>query len=183
VLSNPTPRRLSLTGTTVTPPGPFSIVDDGCTGTVDAGSSCVVQVEFAPTTVGQVTASLVFQFADQQAVVVRLDGDGSPEPTVDVVPAVAGEGQTVTVFGVGFPAGSTVQFVRQELPGSEQIIVDDDGTFAQVVVVQPNTPAGPTSWSVDAQPGVFAQASAQLLVSNRGASSGDAALRGTLTGR
>lgn len=182
VLSNRTSSTVTLSGASIAPPGPFAILDDGCTGRLGAGSSCVVQVEFAPTAVGIVTASLQFQVVGRSTVVATLTGEGSPEPTIDVVPAVAGEGQAVTVFGAGYPAGSTVRFVRQELPGGVEVTVDDDGTFAHIVVVVPNTPTGPTTWTVEAEPDLFGEATTQLLVSNRGSTSDAAALRGTLTG-
>jgi hypothetical protein len=182
-LSNPSSRTIAVSGAAVAPPGPFAIVDDGCTGLLAAGSTCVVQIEFAPTAVGTATASLVFQLVGQPAVVASLEGEGSPEPTLDLVPAVAGEGQTVTVFGAGFPAGLSVEFVRQEVPGAETVDVDADGTFAHVVVVLPNTPAGPTTWSIEEQTDLFGEVSTQLLVSNRGTTAAGAALRGGLIAR
>jgi len=98
------------------------------------------------------------------------------------VPAVAGAGQTVTVFGVGFPPGSTVELSQPGSSTTEPIVVDADGTFAHVVVVMPNTLTGPAVLGVSGQPDAFDDVAAELLVSSREATSADAALRGALAG-
>jgi hypothetical protein len=183
MLTNPTARSLRIAATTIDTPEVFSVVLDSCTGTSLApGASCSVEVQFAPVAVGQAVASAAFQLGDGSIVTASLAGYGAPEPTLDLLPAVAGAGQTVTAFGVGFPPGSTIEFSQPGSTTSEAIVVDVDGTFAHVVVVLPNTPTGPALLSVVGQPGVFDGVTAELLVSSRGGASGDAALRGGLAG-
>lgn len=166
------------------PPGPFAVTQDGCSGRVE--TSCAVEVQFAPTAIGPVTGSVAFRLADGSVVAARLDGTGSPQPTLDVVPGVGGAGQTVTLFGAGFPDGATIQLRRGTDPVADQVVVDADGTFAHVIVVLPNSPTGPMALTVDGEPDVFDATTTELLVSTRGAGSNDAALRGgasSLAGR
>lgn len=161
----------------VEPTGVFSIVDDSCTGSFNAG--CTVSVQFAPTEVGAASASIMFDLDDGSVVSAMLEGVGTPAPTMDLVPAVAGRGQTVTVFGTGFPAGSTIEFRREGTARPEQVAVDGDGTFAHVLVVLPNTPTGPMALTVPAQTDTFDDVTVDLLVSTRGAGSGNVALHNT----
>jgi len=182
-LTNATDRAVQATTVSIDLPDVFTIASDGCGGTsITPGASCVVDVQFAPITVGSAFAAVVFGLSDGSVVTAALDGAGVPGPTLDVVPAVAGAGQTVTVFGVGFPAGSTVEFSQPGTSTAEPIVVDADGTFAHVVVVLPNTLTGPAVLGVSGQPDVFDDVVAELLVSSRGATSADAALRGALAG-
>ena len=183
VLTNQAAMNVTVSTTSIEPAGPFSIVDDGCSGLLGVGATCIVTVQFAPTEVGNASASLIFRLDDGSFVAATLNGDGTPEPTLDLVPEVAGAGQTVTVFGAGFPAGSTVEFAREGLPGSEPVIVDATGTFAHVLVVLPNTSTGPMPMTALGQADVFNDVSAELLVSTRGAASDGVALRGRLATR
>jgi hypothetical protein len=181
-LTNPTAAGLRVTAVAVDVPDVFTIVGDGCTGTVvAAGATCTVSVEFAPITLGRAAGAVVFGLGEDANVTASLDGEGVPEPTLDLVPSVAGAGQTVTLFGAGFPAGSTVELSQPGSSTLEPIVIDADGTFAHVIVVLPNTPTGPSALRIDGQPDVFDDVTASLLVSSRGAASGDAALRGGAT--
>ena len=182
-LTNAANRAVQVTTVSIDRPDVFVIAIDGCTGmSLAPGASCVVDVQFAPNTVGSAFAAVVFGLSDGTVVTASLDGEAVPGPTLDVVPAVAGAGQTVTVFGVGFPAGSTVEFSQPGTSTAEPIIVDANGTFAHVVVVLPNTSTGPAALGVRGQPDAFNDVVAELLVSSRGATSADAALRGALAG-
>ena len=182
-LTNAANRAVQVTTVSIDLPDVFVIAIDGCTGmSLTPGASCVVDVQFAPNTVGSAFAAVVFGLSDGTVVTASLDGEAVPGPTLDVVPAVAGAGQTVTVFGVGFPAGSTVEFSQPGTSTAEPIIVDANGTFAHVVVVLPNTSTGPAALGVRGQPDAFNDVAAELLVSSRGATSADAALRGALAG-
>ncbi len=182
-LTNATARTLQVSAVSIDLPDVFTIASDGCGGTPLApGASCGVEVQFAPITVGRAIAAVAFRLSDGTVVTAALDGDGVPEPTLDLVPAVAGAGQTVTVFGVGFPPGSTVELSQPGSSTTEPIVVDVDGTFAHVVVVLPNTLTGPAVLGVSGQPDAFDDVVAELLVSSRGATSADAALRGALAG-
>ena len=178
-LSNPSTRTATVVAARVdSGDGAFSLVTDGCTGvSLPAGSSCTVDVQFAPLTVGAASGLLVFDLADGTAASAALVGDGSAQPTLDVVPAVAAPGQVVTVFGAGFPAGVVVEFSRSTVPDVDQVIVDPDGTFAHVFVVLPNTSSGPMALTVAAQPDSFGDVTGELLVSNRSAGSNTAVFR------
>jgi hypothetical protein len=134
-------------------------------------------VQFAPVAIGVANAVVTFRLGDGSIVTATLVGDGVPEPTLDLVPAVAGAGQTVTVFGAGFPPASTVELTQPGVALPQPVVVDPDGTFAHVVVVLPNTPTGPVLLAVAGQVDRFDDVDAELLVSSRGAASDGAALR------
>jgi len=182
-LTNATDRAVQVTMVSIDLPDVFVVATDGCTGmSLSPGASCVVDVQFAPVTVGSALAVVVFRLSDGTVVTATLEGEGVPEPTLDLVPPVGGAGQTVTLFGVGFPPGSTVELSQPGSSTTEPILVDADGTFAHVVVVLPNTLTGPAVLGVSGQPDAFNDVVAELLVSSRGATSADAALRGALAG-
>jgi hypothetical protein len=178
-LTNATTSTLRVSSVSVDGTGGFSLVTDACSGIAIArAASCSVEVQFTPIAVGPAAGSVTFRLDDGTVVTAVLSGEGVAAPTLDLVPAVAGAGQTVTVFGTGFPAGSTVELMQPGVASAEPVIVDADGTFAHVVVVLPHTPTGPTSLTVYGQLDVFGDVSAELLVSTRGNASTDAALRG-----
>jgi hypothetical protein len=179
-LSNPTTRSTTVEAVRVDPAssGGFSLVADNCSGvSLPVGSSCTVEIQFAPLVVGPASGLLVFDLADGTSASAALVGDGTAEPTLDVVPAVAAPGQVVTVFGAGFPAGTVVDFSRSTVPDVDQVTVDPDGTFAHVFVVLPNTPSGPMALFVAAQPDSFGEVTGELLVSSRSSDSNTAAFR------
>ncbi len=173
-LSNPAARTAGVVGARVDAAGSgaFSLFADNCTGqSLATGATCTVEVQFAPLVVGAANGLLTFDLADGTTVSAALVGEGSPEPTLDVVPGVAAPGQVVTVFGAGFPAGALVEFSRSGVVDVDQLTVDLDGTFAHVFVVLPNTPSGPMTLTVAAQPDLFGDVAGELLVSSRRAAS------------
>ena len=177
-LTNATSSSRRVSSVTVQVPGVFSLVTDACSGiAISPAASCSVEVQFSPNAVGPAAGSAAFQLDDGTVVTAALSGEGVAAPTLDLLPAVAGAGQTVTVFGAGFPAGSTVELMQPGVATAVPVVVDADGTFAHVVVVLPHTPTGPTPVTVNAQIDVFDEVSAELLVSTRGNASNDAALR------
>ena len=179
ILSNTTADNLDVSAVTIDVTEAFAVLSDSCTGvSVAPGVSCAVEVQFAPISVGQTNGSVQFQLSDGSVVTASLVGEAVAGPTLDLVPAVAGAGQTVTVFGSAFPPGSTIELSQPGAAVATPVVVDGDGTFAHVVVVLPNTPSGPAGLSVAGQPDVFNDVVAELLVSNRGAASSDAAVRG-----
>jgi hypothetical protein len=179
ILTNAGSRTLEVVIASIDVAGSFAVVGDSCSGSPLApGASCSIEVQFAPIVVGSESAIVTFRFADGSLATAELFGEGVPEPTLDLLPAVAGSGQTVTIFGAGFPAGVTVELSRPGTSTLEPITVDADGTFAHVIVVLPNTPSGTASLSVSGRPDAFGDVAAELVVSNRRSASGDAALRG-----
>ena len=177
-MANSTQNTVGIISTSIQPAGPFTLLTDGCAGLrLAPAASCLVEVHFAPTAVGFASGVLTFGLDDGSVVSTTLDGEGVPEPTLDLLPEVAGAGQTVTVFGTGFPAGSTVELTQPGDALAHAITVDPNGTFAYVVVILPNTPTGPALLAVAGQPDQFADVEAELLVSSRGATTDAAALR------
>ena len=173
-LSNPTSDTINLRTISIEPAveGPFSVLSDTCSNTqLPVGGGCMVEVQFAPTAIGAASGLLTMEISDGSVVTASLSGEGSAEPTLDVVPEVAAVGQVVTVFGAGFPADSTVEFSWEVVAGSEPVVVDPDGTFAHVVVILPNTSIGPVTVEVAGQPDVFNDVSGELLISGSGGSS------------
>lgn len=179
-LTNTGARTAALVVVRLEPAGatPFSIVADTCTGiALAAGAGCTVEVVFAPTDVGPSVATLSFEFADGLVLGASLVGDGSAEPILELVPAVAAPGQVVTVFGGGFPAGAAVELTHPGSTSAESVTVDADGSFAHVFVVLPRTPSGPAALDVAGQLDLFGDVTAELLVSSRPTGSAAAAFR------
>jgi hypothetical protein len=170
-LSNQTGDTVDLRTISIDPAveGPFSLLSDTCSNTqLPVGGGCMIEVQFAPIAVGPASAFLTAELSDGSVITASLSGEGSAEPTLDVVPKVAGAGQVVTVFGAGFPADSTVEFSWDVAAGSESVLVDPDGTFAHVVVVLPNTPMGPVTVEVAGQVDLFNDVEGELLISGSG---------------
>ncbi len=179
-LVNASTTTVTVEAVSIEPPGPFVLIDDGCSGSLPPGANCSAAVQFTPRVVGPVSATVSFSLGDGSSVSALVEGTGSAEPALDLVPAVAGAGQTVTVFGSGFAPGSTVELLQPGAAASVPVIIDGDGAFAHVLVVLPNTPSGPVLVAVPGQVDTFADVTAELLVSTRGGTSGDAALRGAV---
>ena len=157
-------------------PRSFLVLSANKTTATPLSRACLAAVQVI-TCFGPATAPATFRLDDGSVVTTTLDGEGVPQPTLDLVPAVAGAGQTVTVFGAGFPPGQVIEMMQPGVEMSQSMVVDSNGTFAHVVVVLPNTPTGPVLLTVAGQPDLFADVGAELLVSSRGATSDGAALR------
>ena len=184
-LTNPGSDPVTVTAVRVDPADPtFTVFAETCSSAVLApGASCVVDVQFAPQTLGELSALVIADLADGDAASVLVSGEGISAPTLDVVPDVALAGQVVTVFGAGFPADSTVDFSWGLATASsvgdgmtDAVPIDPDGTFAHVLVVLPNTPQGPVPIRVEGQPDTFGDAQTELLVAGNHRGS-DPALR------
>jgi hypothetical protein len=163
-------------------PAPFAVVADTCSGALLApGASCTVELSFAPVGIGSFTGLISFDLTDGTTVSATLVGEGTAEPILTPVPAVAAVGQVVTVFGSGFPAGAVVELTRGAVPGGDQVTVDPDGTFAHVFVIMPRTPSGPLTMTVAGQVDLFADVSAEVLVSDRSSGSDAVAFRDSVS--
>jgi len=180
-LFNATQNTIGVSSASLDPLGPFSIESDECAGTrIIALGSCSIEVQFAPTDVGLAAAVATFRIDDGSVITASITGEGVPEPTLDLVPAVAGTGQTVTVFGAGFPPGSVIEMMQPGVEAAQSVAIDPDGTFAHVVVILPNTPTGPATLEATGQADAFADVTVELLVSSRGSTSDGAALRSSV---
>ncbi len=182
-LTNPGSDSVGPAGVRLDPstPAPFAVVVDACSGaSLAPGASCSVELSFAPAGIGSFSGLVSFDLAGGTTVSATLVGEGTPEPVLTPVPAVAAAGQVVTVFGAGFPAGATVELIRTGAPDGDQITVDPDGSFAHVFVIMPRTPSGPLTMTVAGQVDLFADVTAEVLVSDRSSGS-DAALRDSVS--
>ena len=151
---------------------PFAVVVDACSGaSLAPGASCSVDLSFAPVGIGSFSGLLSFDLTDGSTVSASLVGEGTAEPILTPVPAVAAAGQVVTVFGSGFPAGAVVELTRGAAPDGEQVTVDPDGSFAHVFVIMPRTSSGPLTMTVAGQVDLFADVTAEVLVSDRSSGS------------
>jgi hypothetical protein len=78
---------IALSVTSITASGAFSEIDGCVNNAVPAGSSCAIQVTFAPTATGEQTGQLIVQgnvYGGQT--IVDLDGTGTPAGPVSVSP-------------------------------------------------------------------------------------------------
>jgi len=168
-LVNPGVDEVSVTNVTIESSGSspsFTIATDSCTGTtLLGGAQCTIDVTFAPAETGQQTATVVASFADGTTATTQLSGLAADRPVLRVVPAVASTGQVVSIIGAGFPAGATVEVVWDRGVTST-VEISDTGDLTETMVVMPHTVRGPSSVTVLGQPDLFADVTADLLVSS-----------------
>ena len=159
---------VSVASVAITEGDDFTISNDGCSSaTVGNGGTCSIDVAFAPTTAGTLTAQLTVQFSDGSSSVTSLTGVGAPTPVLVAVPDVVVAGQVIALRGSGFPAGATVEWVFDGSADSGNVVVDEQGSFAETIVVLPRTTAGPHTIAVEAQEDLFGDVSAELIVGDR----------------
>ncbi len=166
-LYNPGPDPVTVTALAIDPAaeGHFAVGTTDCTGIeIQPQARCTIEVTFAPTAVGELTATLVASFADGRSADAVLSGLGADEPVLTVEPEVAADGQVVSVFGAGFPAGATVTLTWDDGRLSSEHVVTDAGDFADNMTVLPHTPRGPSELVVTGQDGLFADVAAELLI-------------------
>jgi hypothetical protein len=156
----------------------FSVVDTTCAGPLAGSSRCVVNLAFQPTVQGQNTANVVATFADGSIAPLALLGVGAPPPTMTVLPEVAAERQVITVFGAGFPAGAVVDFSWDRGRVTRTITIDDQGGFAETLVVLPNTEGADVEMVVAGQTDLFADVVATVLISGSAGGSDTAVYAG-----
>jgi hypothetical protein len=150
----------------------FTVESSSCIdATIGAGTTCSVDVAFAPATTGALTADLVAQTVDGSIAVVALSGIGAPAPTIAVVPAVAAPSQVVTVVGGGFPAGATVAMWFGERTNTIDVAVDEGGAVVATFVVDAHRTVGPMAVGVAAQSDAFGEVRGSLLVDGSGSRS------------
>ncbi len=94
------------------------------------------------------------------------------------MPDVVVAGQVIALRGSGFPAGATVEWQFDGVAESGTVTVDEQGSFADTIVVLPRTSAGPHTITVAGQTDLFADVSVELIVGAR--SERDAAVIGRL---
>ncbi len=160
----------------------FTIDPTECT-TLAAGARCAVGITFGPTTTGELTANVVATMSDATTATVALRGVGAPEPTMSVQPGVASNGQVITVFGSGFPAGASVDFDWNRGQVRSAILIDDVGGFSKTVIVLPNTASGPADIAVAGQVDLFGDVTATVLVSDSSSRGNTAVLGSSALGR
>jgi hypothetical protein len=104
--------------------------------------------------------------SDGQRVEATITGIGADAPALRVVPGVAANGQVVTVRGVGFPTGATVELLWADNGLAEQVVVSDAGDFVETVVIMPHTRRGPSEIVVRGQEGLFGDVVTEILISS-----------------
>lgn len=170
-LFNPAQQTRTVVALGIEPVAGTGFVVDGsaCLGqSIAQGGFCTVGLEFAPTAEGPLSATITADFADGSRSTLVVSGVGAPPPTLTVAPGVASNGQVFTVLGAGFPAGGTVELSWYGGRVARAPVVDAVGGFAETLVVLPNTPGGHSEIVVAGQVDVFADVTADLLVSAAG---------------
>lgn len=179
ILNNSGTESITISSVDVQPADAGFVVDTTtCAGVLAGGRQCAVTVSFAPTVTGEGTANLVATLADGTALTSALRGIGAPQPVLSVLPGVATNGQVVTVFGAGFPVGAIVEFSWNRGQVVSNITIDDLGTFAQTLVVLPNTATGPIDVLVAGQTDLFGDVTVSVLVTDHGGRGSTAVLGG-----
>ena len=184
-LINSSSTERSITGIAVEPldSPDFTIDASDCPATLAQGARCRVVVTFAPASDGELTANVVATFADGSTVTSAQRGVGAPGPLLSVLPDVANDGQVVTVFGAGFPAGAPVELSWNEGLVTGTVLVDEQGRFTHTLVILPNTAAGPVDVTVDGQTDLFATVTTSILINDSAARNNPAVFGGGVSGR
>ena len=156
----------------------FAVDVTTCEDEINASQQCTVTVSFAPTVAGSGMANLVATLTDGTVITSSLRGIGAPAPLLSVLPGVAANGQVVTVFGGGFPAGAIVEFSWNQGQIKSNITINDVGVFAETLVVLPNTAGGLVDVVVAGQTDLFGDVSVSVLVTDQGGSGSTAILVG-----
>ncbi len=180
-LANPSPTAAQVTAVRLEPDGAGFTVEPGsdCVGaSLSAGSSCRIDLAFAPLVEGPTVASVIATLADGSQVTASITGLGAPPPVVDVVPGVASTGQVVTARGAGFPAGAVVDLTVGTEPRPRSVTISDVGGFDVPVVVLPNTMPGPLVVSVAGQVDLFPTVDTSFLITVTSDRTSPAVLRG-----
>ncbi len=166
---------------TVTPPtGEYSVVTNGCTGTLAPGASCTIQLRFTPTATGPRPAgSLQISATAGGTRTVVLSGTGVPVGALSIAPTSSDLGSTLqgttgttVTFTVSNTGGSTSGPITTALAGTNAadfrltanncngITLVAAATCTVGVTFQPATSGAKTaSLSVSATPGGTAIAS------------------------
>ena len=155
----------------------FLLGASSCAGvTITPGDRCAVEVQFAPAIEGALSANVVADLDDGTSITSILTGIGAPPPTLIANPDVASNGQVVAVQGGGFPSGLAVTLSWDDGRIVRTPTTDEVGSFAETLVVLPNTPRGPSELVVFGQVDLFADVRTELLISSGGGRSSPAVI-------
>lgn len=91
-------------------PSQFTIASNGCTTPLAGGNSCVVMIQFSPTSTGDKTASLMATSSPGGTASTTLDGTGIPQSSLSFTPSTQNFGSVAT----GANSAYTTFFLRNE---------------------------------------------------------------------
>ncbi|MGH9134024.1 MAG: choice-of-anchor D domain-containing protein, partial [Ilumatobacteraceae bacterium] len=145
--------------------GDFSIVSTDCPGAALApGGTCDVELGFTPTDAGDRVGQLVANGDGGSSASATLTGPAVYVPTLEAFPAVVSPGQVTTLIGDDFPPSTAIQLVWEVTPDVFSVTTDGLGSFKLPVLILGHPLLGPRIVSAVAQPGVFGQVDADLLI-------------------
>ncbi len=114
----------------------FDIVSNSCTGTLAAGGTCTIGVNFTPTSTGAKTATLNIAASPGNTVTAALDGTGVDPESLAISPSsnpfgnvVVGDNSAVATFTVSNNGGTTTSALTVVMSGTNPtdfVIVTDD---------------------------------------------------------
>jgi hypothetical protein len=143
----------------------FDIVGTNCPGaTLAPGATCDVELEFEPGDSGDRTAELDATGGGGSSASATLRGSALYAPTLEASPPVVAGGQVTTLIGDGFPPSTSIELTWALVPATFTVTSDASGSFRHPVLVMAHSLLGPQLVSATAQPGVFEQVDADLLV-------------------
>jgi hypothetical protein len=172
---------LTPTGTAISGvnSGDFSVTAGSNTQTVDCqgatvqpGSSCTIQVTFAPTATGSRTAELTIyaNVYGGQLSIVELSGIGTPAPVVTLTPATLSFGQAPG------QVSSTGPVMTNTTSAPQQVVAGNSGTLpvtiTSVSVTTPFTIASNSCGTITLNPQADCQVMVAFAPTQRGAAAG-----------
>ncbi len=164
-------------------PGDFAVSSNGCTAAIGAGSSCTVQVKFAPASAGAKNASVSIASAPGGTATATLSGTAVTPGTLSISPASNAYASTVTgsstapfVFTVTNTGGAATGTVTISLGGTDasQFAIGANGCSGN-----PLAPAASCTVGVAFAPTLTGGKSATLTASGNPGGTTSATLTGT----
>ena len=125
-------------------PDDFVIDLDECSGnTIEAATSCELQVIFTPTGAGRRTATVVALTDDGVYATILVSGDARYEPKVAVSSTTIIAGSRLNLVGAGFAPNSVVTVSWSDGAGRPlSAVTDAAGSLMLTVMVRPNDRPG-----------------------------------------
>jgi len=155
----------------------FQVIVDECSATtIDADTTCNLQVIFAPTAAGRRTANIVAQTAAGVYATILVSGDAHYDPKIAVGSTVVVGNSRLSVVGSGFAPNSVVTIAWADGAGrSTTVTTDAAGSLNITIIVRATDRPGNRSLVALTADGQSASADLQVVTPQKRLGPGSAA--------